>query len=64
MSKQDISNLLYLHRTLIEEWFQLKRDAQAYYTSIDQLPSRIQDSIKLMERYGYRFNMDTQRFID
>jgi|WetSurSiteA1Bulk_404760.scaffolds.fasta_scaffold206966_1 hypothetical protein len=64
MTKEDISNLLYLHRMLIQEWFQLKRDAQAYYTSIDQLPYRIQDSIKLLDSYGYRFNIETQRFID
>jgi hypothetical protein len=66
MTGPDTDKLLHAHMALIEEW--LQQDIGecvvhwAYYGSRDKLPAHIQDSIRLIESNGYRFDWATQRF--
>lgn len=70
MERQDISNLLYYHQRLIEDW--LKTDKEGiqervsradYYGSIEKLPYLYQDSIKLLAEYGYQLDWNKRAFI-
>lgn len=68
MNGQDSSNLIYYYKRLVEDWFKIAIDHSppAYKDKpfvMNQLPYHIQDGIKLLDSYGHRFDIATQRFI-